>query len=73
MLGFCVLCQQCAEALCRDKDSSLLTSDETDHHKGAERRVQAEFAEGDFLPVEALVVLRGGQLQNRMIRHRGLD
>ena len=35
--------------------------------------LKLEPAEGDFFPVEALVVLRGGQLQNGVVRHGCLD
>ena len=68
-----VLTQQCAKPLGCDEHGPLLVTDEADDHERAERRVQTEPAEGDFFPVEALVVLRGGQLQNGVVRHGCLD
>ena len=68
-----MLSQQYAEPLRSNQHSPLLIADKADDHKGTERRVKTKPAEGDLLPVEALVVLGSSQLQNRMVRHRGLD
>ena len=68
-----VLGQQCAKPLRCDEHRTLLVADKADDHKRAERRVETKPAEGDFLPVEALVILGCGQLQNRVVRYSGLD
>ncbi len=68
-----VLGQQCAEPLRCDEHRTLLVADKADDHKRAERRVETKPAEGDFLPVEALVILGCGQLQNLGGPYAGLD